>query len=198
MDILPLLDELRVIAQNGLHYAQNSYDHERYSRLLDLVSQYYGHAVDLPAAEVRQRLAAEVGHITPKVGAAAAVFDAQGRILLMQRADNNLWGLPGGWSEPHESPATTAVRETREETGLEVRPLQLVNVFTRLAAMDTGAHTLVAVIYLCEAIGGTLQGSPEGLDVRFWEMTAVTQWHAASKQYAEAAAELWKARQAGV
>ena len=39
-DILPLLDELQTIARNGLTYATNPYDEERYRRLLELVSSY--------------------------------------------------------------------------------------------------------------------------------------------------------------
>src|SRR5690348_8710319 len=69
MDILPLLDELRTIALNGLNYTENPYDRERYERLLALASQYYGQAVNLPPEEARQRLAAELGYVTPKVGA---------------------------------------------------------------------------------------------------------------------------------
>ena len=40
--MLPLLDELQVLARNGLTYAQNPYDRERYARLLELASLYYG------------------------------------------------------------------------------------------------------------------------------------------------------------
>jgi hypothetical protein len=47
MDMLPLLDELQVLARNGLTYAQNPYDRERYARLLELASLYYGAAEDV-------------------------------------------------------------------------------------------------------------------------------------------------------
>jgi len=56
MDILPLLDELQIIARNGRHYAQNRYDRERYERLMELTTRYYGEALDLPPAEVREQL----------------------------------------------------------------------------------------------------------------------------------------------
>jgi hypothetical protein len=82
MDIFPLLDELQTIARNGLNYAENPYDRERYTRLMELVSHYYEQTLDLPAEEVKRRFAAEVGYITPKVGADAAIFDDEGRILL--------------------------------------------------------------------------------------------------------------------
>lgn len=197
MDILPLLDELQILARTGLHYAQNPYDRERYSRILELTSHYYGRALDLPPTAVRQRLVAELGHITPKVGAAAAVYDAAGNILLMQRADNSLWCLPGGWMEPHESPARTAVRETQEETGLDVRVVQLVDVFTRPPGAHTSPHAMVVVIYLCERIGGELQCSPEGLALHYWPLDEVPVWQGNHHQYALAAAALWRTWQLG-
>ena len=54
-------------------------------------------------------------------GAVAIVADGAGRILLVHRTDNHLLGLPGGGRDHGEDPAVTAVRETREETGLNVR-----------------------------------------------------------------------------
>lgn len=191
MDILALLEELQTIARNGLTYATNHYDHERYQRLLELSAVHYEHLLDIPAAEVRQRFAAELGHITPKVGGDAAIFDPEGRILLVKRSDDGRWCLPCGWVEPNESPMEAAVRETREETGLEVRPLTLVDVFTRKANTGHGPHTAVAVVYLCEIIGGTLQGSHEGLDVGYWRLEDVPAWHELHEQYATAAFAVW-------
>ena len=104
MDILPLLDELQTIARNGLNHTTNPYDRERFERLLALATKYYGEALDLPPDAVRHRLVGELGYITPKVGADAAIFDREGRILLVRRSDDGLWCLPCGWVEPNESP----------------------------------------------------------------------------------------------
>jgi hypothetical protein len=131
MSTLSLLDELRTIARNGLTYAENEYDRQRYERLLELTSQQYADYLDLPVGLVKERLQAETGYITPKVGADAAIFDDEGRILLMQRTDDQRWCLPCGWLEPNESPQEAVVRETWEETGLHVEPVALFGVFTR-------------------------------------------------------------------
>jgi ADP-ribose pyrophosphatase YjhB (NUDIX family) len=197
MDIFPLLDELQTIARNGLNFTTNPYDRERFERLLALVSEYYGQALDLPPVDVRQRLAGELGYITPKVGAEAAVFDSAGRILLVRRSDDGLWCLPCGWVEPNESPEEAAVRETREETGIEVRSRQLVEVFTRKPNMGHGPHTAIAVVYLCEVVNGTPQPqSHEVLEVRYRRIKEVVGWHELHQQYAEAAHAAWKMRQA--
>jgi 8-oxo-dGTP pyrophosphatase MutT (NUDIX family) len=98
--------------------------------------------------------------------------------------------------EPHEAPVTTAVRETWEETGLEVRSVQLVDVYTRPASATNGPHLMVVVVYWCEVTGGTLQCSPEGLDLRYWPLAEVPAWHGQHRQYALDGAALWQARAA--
>jgi ADP-ribose pyrophosphatase YjhB (NUDIX family) len=62
--------------------------------------------------------------------ASAIVADAAGRILLQRRTDNALWSIPGGAMEVGESIAQTAVREVKEETGLEVAPERLVGIYS--------------------------------------------------------------------
>jgi ADP-ribose pyrophosphatase YjhB (NUDIX family) len=191
MDILPLLDELQTIARTGLNFTESPYDRERYERLLRLATEYYGQALDLPPADTRARLSQELGYITPKVGAEAAIFDEEGRILLVQRSDDQRWCLPCGWVDPNETPAQAAVRETREEVGLEVRIMRLVDVLTRLPSAETGPHTAVAVIYLCEITGGEIALSHECLDARYWRIEDVPIWHELHQRYAETARQCW-------
>jgi 8-oxo-dGTP pyrophosphatase MutT (NUDIX family) len=198
MDILLLLDELRMIARNGLPYAHDPYDRERYTRILELVDLYYGATLDLPPAEVRRRLGAELGRITPKVGANAAIFNQHGALLLMQRSDDRRWCLPGGLVEVHETPADTAIREAREETGLDSRVVQLVDLFARPASIGAGLHSLIAVVYLCEAVGGTLCCPSEGIGVRYWPIAAVPVWHSDHLRQAQAAYTCWLARRNAV
>ena len=192
MNPLALLDELRTIARNGLTYAQNEYDRERYARLLELTSQEYADYLDLPAGLVQERLQAETGYITPKVGADAAIFDDEGRILLHLRADDQRWCLPCGWLEPNESPQEAVVRETWEETGLHVEPVELVGVFTRRPDPAWGLFTMVAICFLCRVTGGQLTLSHEGLDLRYWYLDDVTAWHGTHESYARAAHARWQ------
>lgn len=62
-------------------------------------------------------------------GAVVLVTDERGRLLLIRRADNGLWALPGGSLEPGESLERTARRELIEEVGLRVGALTLMDVF---------------------------------------------------------------------
>ncbi|WP_458188707.1 NUDIX hydrolase N-terminal domain-containing protein [Haladaptatus sp. NG-WS-4] len=189
-DFLALLDELRIVAQVGLEYADNPYDEERYERILTLVSEWYGRSVDLPPEDVRARFAEEVGYVTPKVSADAAIFDDEGRILLQLRADDDTWCLPCGFSDPNESPRETAVRETREETGLVVEPRELVQINTRKPG-EYGPNCLVVHVYLCTVTGGEMEVSHEGTDVGYWPIEDVPVWHKDHEEMARAAYDHW-------
>ena len=177
MNLLGLLDEIRILAANGLKYADNEYDRVRYARLRELVEDHYSQTLDLPAKEVRARLRVELGHVTPKIGADAAIFDGAGRILLMQRVDSGTWCLPCGWVDAGESPSEAVIREVQEETGLTVRPTKLVGLFFRAASIEAGPHGVVSALYLCEVECGTLRCSDEGLDLRYWDIDDVSEWY---------------------
>ena len=191
MDIFSLLDELAAIARNGLHFTSNAYDRERYERLMELATQTYSELLHVPAGAIRARFLSELGTITPKIGADAAIFNQSGEILLMERADGSGWCLPCGWVEPNEKPIEAVVREVREETGLEIEVKQLVGVFTRLPSAKNGPHTMVALVHLCEILDGELTLSHEGSALRYWALDEVRNWHATHEKYARAAHEMW-------
>ena len=78
-----------------------------------------------------QRLRAIVGggELLQLPSVSVALRDAQGRVLLARHVEGGVWLLPGGSIEPGEVPTDAAIREMREETGLEVRIIGLVGVF---------------------------------------------------------------------
>ena len=192
MDIFSLLDEIQTIARNGLYFAPGAYDRERYGRLMRLTTQTYSELLEVTDETIRTRFLSDIGYITPKVGSDAAIFNENGAILLMERSDGSGWCLPCGWVEPNEKPVEAAIREVREETGLEIEIKQLVGVFTRMPSAKNGPHTMIAIVHLCEIVGGELTLSHEGSALRYWSIDEVQNWHATHERYARAAYEMWK------
>jgi 8-oxo-dGTP pyrophosphatase MutT (NUDIX family) len=91
--------------------------------------------------------------------AGAVIQDERGRVLLGLRADTHTWGLPAGLMELGETPAGTIVREAYEELRLQIRPIQLVGVFTGPMMFHTYADgnqvQLAATLFRAEIIAGT-------------------------------------------
>jgi ADP-ribose pyrophosphatase YjhB (NUDIX family) len=99
----------------------------------------------------------------PTVGVCTAVLHERGLVLLTKREDFEVWCLPGGGVDLGETLAETAVREVREETGLEVRLVGLVGLYSRPAL---SSHL---VVFAAEPIGGQLRLDPcETIDVGFF------------------------------
>lgn len=85
------------------------------------------------------------------VGALGTIFDEQGRVLLVhQTYKGSKWAWPGGVVELNESPWDAVVREVREETGLHVKVVKLVSIYS---IKDNGG---LAFQFLCRVVGGEL------------------------------------------
>ncbi len=97
------------------------------------------------------------------VGACAVILDAAGRVLLCHRRDMDVWNLPGGVVESRELPTEAAVRETKEETGLDVAVDRLVGVYGK-----TSKDELVFA-FLCRIIGGELRKTDEADSLGFYD-----------------------------
>ena len=80
----------------------------------------------------------------------------ENKILLTQREDFETWILPSGGVEEGESLAQAAIRETKEETGLDVELTRLVGVYSRLSNMSAG-HM---VLFSAKPIGGEIKCQP--------------------------------------
>lgn len=80
----------------------------------------------------------------------------ENKILLTQREDFETWILPSGGVEEGESLAQAAIRETKEETGLDVELTRLVGVYSRLGSFSPG----YMVLFAARPIGGEIQCQP--------------------------------------
>lgn len=103
---------------------------------------------------------------TLRVGASATIFDdAREKVLLTRRADNGTWCLPGGGMDPGESGSEACIREVLEETGLQVRVIKLIGVYTTpniiVEYPDGNRIQPVALNFEAVIVGGELGLSDE-------------------------------------
>ncbi len=87
-----------------------------------------------------------------RLGAAAVIRDELGRVLLVRHTYGKCnWELPGGFSEPNESAAATAMREVREEIGLMVEAGRLIGVYY------DSEHDMLHFVFFCHPVA---EGTP--------------------------------------
>lgn len=99
--------------------------------------------------------------------AAYALIVRAGRLVLCRISaalprDQGRWTLPGGGLEFGEHPADAVVREVQEETGLDVRPLDVVKVDAHRIDIEEISYHSVRIVYRVELLGGELVNEVEG------------------------------------
>ncbi|MER5349849.1 NUDIX domain-containing protein [Kitasatospora sp. NPDC002551] len=107
---------------------------------------------------------------SPVPAASVVVVDeVSGRVLLQRRTDNGMWALPGGTMELGESIGACGVRETREETGIEIVVTGIVGTYTdpsHVMAYDDGeVRQEFSICLLGRPVGGVLRTSDESSGV---------------------------------
>jgi ADP-ribose pyrophosphatase YjhB (NUDIX family) len=178
------IERLRAIAQTGLAFQPPVYDRERYEELLELAAEMAATRADLAhdaslsnalyekwRGEIRSGIA---GYVTPKVGVGAVVFNDRDELLLIERP-SHYWLFPTGWADLGYTPAQVAVKEVREETGLDVTPLRLIAVYDirQLLEPELDQH-FYSLIFYCRLNGGEIRLRPhEALRAGFFARDAL-------------------------
>jgi len=102
------------------------------------------------------------------VPAAGAIIVQNDEILLVKRAHPpriGWWCLPAGFMEWNEHPSETAIREIKEETGLDI---ELKSFFEVYSGNDDPRSNAILILYLADIIGGEPSPHDDALDVRYF------------------------------
>jgi ADP-ribose pyrophosphatase YjhB (NUDIX family) len=99
----------------------------------------------------------------------------QGRILLVRERDDGGWSLPGGWADVGESAGEAAVRETREEAGVEVEPEKVIALYEReRRGHPPHPEFSYKIFFACRVCGHREpRNGPETLDAGFYAPDAL-------------------------
>ncbi|MDY6875028.1 MAG: NUDIX domain-containing protein [Chloroflexota bacterium] len=102
--------------------------------------------------------------------AAGVIVEHEGKLLLVHRAVSprkGLWSFPAGFVEFDEDPAEAAVRECREETGLEVEIAGLLDV---IAGREHERGADIVIVYCARLVGGELAASDDADEAGFFAL----------------------------
>lgn len=107
------------------------------------------------------------------IAASAFVLDDEGRLLTIRRTDNNLHALPGGRHELGETMTGTAIRETAEETGVDVEVISLIGIYSNprhlIEFSDGEVRQEFSICFRARPVGGAPRPSDETSEVRWIE-----------------------------
>ena len=152
--------ELQSLAQAGLTYGKDVYDMERYARIREISAEILAHMSDIPTETVKDLFCNETGYQTPKLDTRAAIF-SDGKILLVCE-NNGKWSLPGGWCDVNVSVGENAVKEVKEESGLDVKAVSIIAIQDRAKHnLPMYAYGICKVFVLCTITGGCFRENIE-------------------------------------
>ena len=126
-------------------------------------------------------------YMDPKVAVGTVIREDDERVVLVRRAIEpgyGLWVFPGGYVDRGEQVLDAAVREAREESGLDIRIDRLINVYSY------GGAAPIIIVYAATSIGGALCTDDECLEARLfardeipWEELAFRSTREALEEY---------------
>ena len=153
---------LQAAAQNGITFAGNHFDVERYQTVRQIAAEMMASNSETEVTRVLDLFEGEVGYATPKVDVRGVVFLNSALLLVKELADQR-WTLPGGWADVDESPSEAVVREVFEESGYQTRAVKLLAVYDRSkhAHVPPYPYHIYKLFFLCEITGGEATDSVE-------------------------------------
>lgn len=168
---LNIAKRLKALAQTGINFNNNAFDVERYEEILRLADQLMAQETGLSPARLKAVHAGESSYITPKVDVRTVLTEGK-KILLVQEAADHRWALPGGWADVGFPPSKVAVKEVKEETGLDIAIDQLLAVFDNsLHGHPPSPFYVYKMFFSGDITGGSLDDrGHEVLDARFFDI----------------------------
>ncbi len=167
----PWLDwatRLQALAQNGLTYAANPFDVDRFQAVRQVAAEMLAAGLGSPIDSVLEGMSSEFGYATPKIDVRGAVFQDDSLLLVKERVDHR-WTLPGGWAEVGLSPAENIEREVFEESGYRARAVKVLALYDRHKhAHPPHPHHIYKIVFLCQLMGGSASLSTETEGVAFF------------------------------
>ena len=165
---LTIAREVRAIAQTGLAFNADGFDHQRYQRLRELAALLMAQGSATEHESILELLRQEKGYATPKVDVRGAAFQ-DGRVLMVREISDGKWTLPGGWADVNQTAGECVVREIAEESGFTARALKLAAVYD-YQKRNPSPHidSIYKMFFICEIVGGAASASNETSEVAFF------------------------------
>lgn len=160
--------KILALSKVGIKYSRDPYALENYHELQSLTNQQIkeeklvGESVTLFPKDA---------YPTPNISVRVIIFNEAGQLLMGQEISDSKFCVPGGWCDVFESPMENALKEVKQETGLDVKIDRLLAVFMRDKYKPRPSMVSEYVMYFQATItGGELEHNHELIDIAFYDL----------------------------
>ena len=173
-ELITLAQRIRSLSQTGLSYTQNDYEIERCRELINISNRITSIVSGIREEEIDALYMPVKEYVTPKVDIRAVVFNDQDEVLLVREKVDGRWSMPGGWSDVGYTPKEVAIKETKEETGLDVSVERLLAVMDkRCHAHPSSTFYIYKMFILCRILGGGFNETFDIMDKGFFPLDSL-------------------------
>ncbi len=168
---ITIAKRIHSIAQTGLSFSKDRYDQERYSELLDMSIQILQDITGIDTKKLEFIYNREIGYETPKIGI-RAVICKEDKILMVKEKMDDKWCIPGGYAETGLSPGEIVIKEVKEESGFDVKPVRILGLINYNKHQSKPFPFDIYNLFMeCEIIGGIAAPGAETSDVGFFDIS---------------------------
>ena len=154
-ELITIALRMRAMAQTALTYSKNGYEIERSHEMIALSNRIVSIVSGLEETVIHADYHPVKEYVTPKVDIRAVIFNGKDEILLVKEKIDGKWALPGGWADVGFTPTEVVIKETKEETGFDVRVLRLLAIFDkRCHNHPPSPFYIYKLCFQCEITGG--------------------------------------------
>lgn len=155
--------KLQSIAQAGLFYGKDVFDLDRYQQIRDIAAEMMSYQTEIPKEKIKTLFCNDVGYQTPKIDTRAAIFKDDKILLVKER--NGTWSLPGGWVDVDLSVEENALKEVKEEAGLDAVVDFVIAIHDRdKHNLPPYAYKVCKIFVHCTEVGGAFENNIETLE----------------------------------
>lgn len=167
MNYLEFIVKVQQVAKIGLKYSTDEYALDNYQELEKLSREMLNNFVQEP---IQQNIFTKDIYPTPSSSVRVMVFNEKNQILMVKEKQDGKWSIPGGWCEIFLDLKDNAVKEVKEESGLDIEIVRLLAIFRREKYKDYPTTVSEYIHYFAGKIkGGTLKTNHETCDVGFFD-----------------------------
>jgi ADP-ribose pyrophosphatase YjhB (NUDIX family) len=171
---IELIKRLKALADTGLVYARDEYDRERYTELREISLNLLSHVSRQPLEVLNGFFMPEKDYPTVKVDVRGFVLNDKDEILMAKEQVDGKWTIPGGWADIGHTPSEIAIKEIKEETGLNCAVERLLAVFDkRKHAHPPQPFYVYKLVFLCKIIDGKMEHGFDMEGAAFFKIDAL-------------------------
>ena len=170
-ELITLAQRIRAMSQTALTYSSDNYEIERSNELIEISHRITSIVSGVSDEEISACYNPVKEYITPKVDIRVVIFNDKNEILLVKEKADGRWALPGGWSDVGFTPTEIVVKETKEETGYDVRVIRPLAILDkRCYNHPSSTFYVYKLCFLCEITGGNDELTFDILDKGFFAL----------------------------